>query len=91
MIDIGVASPRAHGHAIIKTETAATIAYARLPKISQTTNAIDRDDDHSRDEICRHDISQSLYRSAASLSFADHANDLGEKRVASDSFRFHNE
>jgi hypothetical protein len=39
IIDMGVARPNAHGQAIINTETAATTAYDRLPKIIQTTNA----------------------------------------------------
>ena len=41
--DIGVAKPSAHGHAMIKTDTALTNAYARRgsgPNCHQTTNVV---------------------------------------------------
>ena len=41
MMDIGVASPSAHGHAMMRTATAFTSAYARRgsgPQIAHATN-----------------------------------------------------
>jgi hypothetical protein len=54
MIDIGVARPSAHGHAMISTATALTSACAMRgsgPTIAQTTNVSHRDGDHRRDEV----------------------------------------
>ena len=70
MIDIGVASPSAHGHAMISTATALTSrapGAARAPRpptrqTPRTATAIDRRNEHSRDAI-----RQPLNRRAAPL------------------------
>ena len=39
IIAIGVASPSAHGHAMIKTETAVKIAFSKLPSLGNIVQA----------------------------------------------------
>ena len=94
MIDIGVASPSAHGHAMISTATALTSAYASRgsgPTIAQTTNVSDGDDDDERHEPRRDDVGQALNRRARSLRLAHHAHDLREQRVCADALALHHE
>ena len=91
MIDMGVARPSAHGHAMMRTATAFTSAWARRgsgPARAQTTK-VTRPPDHRRDEDGGHAIREPLDRRAASLRLADETDDLGEKRVAAHALGLH--
>ena len=94
MIDMGVARPSAHGHAMIRTETALTSACAMRgsgPTSAQTTNASTAAADHGGHEVGGHGVGQALDRRAASLRFADHAHDLREQGVGADALGAHDE
>ena len=94
MIDIGVASPSAHGHAMMRTAIALTSAYASRGSGPSERPHDERDDgnDHDRrHEPPRHRVGETLNRRTRSLRFADHANDLREKRVRADALRLHHE
>ena len=76
MIDIGVASPSAHGHAMISTATALTerVGEPRLgPERAPGDERQDRDGHHGRHEVAGHAVGQALNRRAAALRLADHA------------------
>ena len=86
MIDIGVASPSAHGQAMISTATALTSACASRgsgPSDAQATKVITATSDHGRNEVGRDHVGQPLDRRAAALRLADHADDLGQQRLGS--------
>ena len=77
MIDIGVARPSAHGHAMISTATALTSACASRgsgPTSAQTTNVDDRDRDRPPARTSR-DTGRPAAGSAraTALRLADHA------------------
>ena len=94
MIDIGVASPSAHGQAMISTATALTIAYAIRgsgPNMAHTKNVMTAIDNHGGHEITRHDVREPLNRRTAALRFRHHLHDLREQRFAADAFRSHHE
>ena len=86
MMDIGVARPRAHGQAMIRTETAATTGVSQAAKDKPDDKRDDRDENHGRDKIRRNHIGQTLDRRAAALRFADHFDDLRKQRFAADLF-----
>ena len=94
MIDIGVASPSAHGQAMISTETAATRPKAKRgsgPNIAQATKASDGDGDDQRHEPARHLVGEPLDRRPAALRLGHHLDDLRQHRVAADAFGAHDE
>ena len=83
MIDIGVASPRAHGHAMMRTATALTMAKAKRgsgPNHAQTANVIAATASTAGNKIAGNSVGQRLNRRAASLRFRDHVHDLREQR-----------
>ena len=76
MIDIGVARPSAHGHAMMSTATALTSACASRgsgPYDRPDDEREQRDGDHDRHEPARHGVGQPLDRRADALRLADHA------------------
>ena len=94
MIDIGVASPSAHGQAMISTATALTSACASRgsgPTSAQTTNVTAATRDDRRDEVRRPPVGEPLDRRAAALRLADHADDLREQRLGADALGAHDE
>ena len=88
MIDIGVASPSAHGQAMISTATALTMAWAR--RGSGPTNAPDDEGDHRDAEHGRNKPRRRLCRPDAWIgarlrcASRDHMHDLREHRFAAD-------
>jgi hypothetical protein len=90
MIDIGVASPRAQGHAIIKTLTAATRPKALGPEIGPGAEGDQRREDDRRHEPACDQIGETLDGGARTLRLGDHLNDLREQGVASDLVGPHN-
>ena len=94
MMDIGVASPSAHGQAMINTATALTMACAMRgvgPHAAQTTNVSSRNAHDDRHKISRHHVGQLLDRRAAALRFADHPHDLRQQRFRADALRAHHQ
>ena len=82
---IGVASPSAHGHAMISTETAAVkAADAPPPASSQPSERRERDPDHDRDEDGRDAVGEPLHRRLAGLRLLDEPRDLRERRLGAD-------
>ena len=87
MIDIGVASPSAHGHAMISTATAFTSACAMRgsgPNSAHTTNVTTATSTTAGTKYAETVIGEPLDRRAAPLRLADHPHDLREQRVAAD-------
>ena len=94
MMDIGVASPKAQGHATIRTATALTerMRQARLRTVERPDDERDdRDDDDDRDEPTGDVIREPLNRRARTLRLADHAHDLSQQRLGADTLGFHDE
>ncbi len=94
MIDMGVARPRAHGQAMIKTATAFTSACASRgsgPTRDQTTNVITATTITIGNEPGGHGIGQPLDGCSRSLRLAHHPDDLREQRLAPDALRLHDE
>ena len=95
MIAIGVASPSAHGQAMISTATALTSACARRGSGPQRaprrrTPATATSDD-GRHEPRGDRVGEPLNRRAAPLRLADHPDDLREQRVGADALGAHQE
>ena len=96
MIDIGVASPSAHGQAMISTATALTSAYARRgsgpherPDERRSSTATS---DHGRHEPAGRRTSASRWIGARlRCASRDHAHDLREQRVGADALGAHHE
>src|SRR5712691_6757834 len=87
MIDIGVASPSAHGQAMISTLTAAT---------SPTANRPSREGDQRHENDGGHEpagnlVGKPLDRRARALRRRHHLHDPGQHGVAADSFGAHDE
>ena len=85
MIDIGVARPSAHGHAMISTETAPSSACASCgggPDEPPRRAQRDGNQDDRRHEQRGHAIDEPLHRRARALRLRDHVHDLREQRVA---------
>jgi hypothetical protein len=79
MIEVGVASPIAHGQAMISTATALTSAKLSAgdgPKISQTSEGRQRGQHHRRHEPQRDLVDHRLDRQLRALRLFDHADDL---------------
>ena len=94
MIDIGVASPSAHGHAMISTATALTSACARRgsgPTTAQTANASSATAITAGTNHAGHRVGEPLDRRAAALRLRDHRDDLREQRVGADALGAHHE
>ena len=87
MIDIGVASPRAHGHAMMSTATALTMAYASLAPAQATSRrakVMHGNRQHDRHEDAGDLVGQPLNRRTTALGLGDHVHDLPEQGVAAD-------
>ena len=87
MIDIGVASPSAHGQAMIRTATALTSACASRgsgPMIAQATNVMSATRITPGHEIGRDLVGQALDRRRVRRGLADHPDDLGQHRLGAD-------
>ncbi len=72
MIDIGVASPSAHGQAMMSTATALISAKAMVgsgPQMAQTTKVTTRASHHRGHEEGSHHVRELLDRRAAALGF----------------------
>ena len=94
MMDMGVARPRAHGQAMMRTATALTMACASFgsgPSHIQTTEGEHRNSQHHRHEDARDLVGETLNGRAAALGFGNHVHDLPEQRVAADSLGAHDE
>ena len=94
MIDIGVASPRAQGQAMISTATALTSAKPIAgagPKIDHAANVGDGHDHDGRHEPGRDRVHELLDRGARALCFRDHGDDLRQQGIAADAFGAHHE
>ena len=81
----GVASPSAHGQAMISTATAAVNAnVADLAGAEPEAERRDGDDDHDRDEDAGDAVGEPLDRRLAGLRVGDELGDLGERGVLAD-------
>ena len=92
MIDIGVASPSAHGQAMISTATALSSPNPIAgggPNSDQTTKLDDGNGDDRRHEPAGNGIRQLLDRGARALRRGDHRDDLRQERVAADPLGAH--
>ena len=78
---VGVASPSAHGQAMISTATAAVNANAASsPAPSQKPSVGDREADHDRDEHARDAVGEPLDRRLAGLRVGDEPRRSGPAR-----------
>ena len=94
MIDIGVARPSAHGHAMISTETAAIRPYVKRgsgPQMDHAAKANNSNENDGRHEPGRNLIGQPLNWRAAALGLGHHLHDLREHGVAPDLVGAHDE
>ena len=94
MMAIGVASPSAHGQAMISTAMALSSASARRgsgPQTYQPDERRDRHDDDRRHEPRRHGVGEPLDGRARALRLADHPDNLREHGVAADALGAHHE
>ena len=85
---VGVASPSAHGHAMISTATAAVKAAEADPPMQQPGGKRQQgqpDDDRNEDR--RDPVGQPLHLGLAALGFGDEPGDLGELGVGADAGR----
>ena len=94
MIDIGVASPSAHGQAMISTATALTSAWANVgsgPNRAQTTN-VTTETAMTVGTKYPDTMSASFWIGRpAALGLRDHLHDLREQRLRADPLRPHHE
>ena len=82
---VGVASPRAHGQAMISTATAAVNANVALcPVPSQKPSVAMRDREDGRDEDAGDPVGEPLHRRLAGLRLGDEPGDLRQRGVAAD-------
>ena len=82
---VGVASPSAHGQAMISTATAAVNANsARLAGAEPEAERRDGEPDHDRDEDAGDAVGQPLDRRLAGLRVGDEPGDLRERGVGAD-------
>jgi hypothetical protein len=79
MIDMGVARPSAHGHAMIRTD--------ERPNDERKH----RGSGHGGHEVGRHGVGQTLDGRAAALRLSDHTDDLREQGLGSDPIGAHDE
>ena len=76
---VGVASPSAHGQAMISTATAAVNANARSSPLPIQKPSVATDRDHDRHEDAGHAVGEPLHRRLAGLRVGDQARDLGQQ------------
>ena len=89
---VGVASPSAHGQAMISTATAAVKAAAASPvSASQPASVASAIADHDGDEDRRDAVDEPLDRRLPRLRFGDEAGDLRQSRVGADLRRLDDE
>ena len=90
---VGVASPRAHGQAMISTATAAVKAGLRAARRmrSQTAQRGEREHEHHRDEHRGDAVGEPLHGRLAGLRGRDEPADLREPRLLADAGRAHDE
>ena len=90
---VGVASPSAHGHAMISTATAAVNASdgVRRRASSQPASVASASDEHDRHEDGRDAVGEPLHRRLAGLRLVDEPRDLRQRRVGADARRAHDE
>ena len=89
---VGVASPSAHGQAMISTATAAVRANpAPSPAPSQKPSVATAMRDHDRDEHARDAVGEPLDRGLAGLGVADEPRDLRQRGVGADPGGAHDE
>ena len=82
---VGVASPRAHGQAMISTATAAVNAsVAPAPGSEPEAEGGDRQQDHDGDEHRGHPVGEPLDGGLAVLGVGDEPGDLGQGGVGAD-------
>ena len=85
MIAVGVASPSAHGQAMISTATAAVNAWsAGLPERQPGHERDHRDHEHDGHEHRRDAVGQALHRRLRALGLLDQARDLRQRGVVAD-------
>ena len=90
MSAVGVASPSAHGQAMISTATAAANARAASPpSASQPASVASEMRDHDRDEDGRDAVGEALHGRLAGLRLGDEPRDLRQRRVGADLGRAH--
>ena len=87
MIEVGVASPIAHGQAMMSTATALT--SAKVKRRLRTEHEPDKEgergnDHHGRHEPGGHLVDHRLDRQLRALRLLDHADDLRQHRVRPD-------
>ena len=84
---VGVASPSAHGQAMISTATAAVNANVALSPVAEPeAERGDGERDDDRDEDARDAVGQALHRRLAGLRVLDEPGDLGQRRVGADAW-----
>ena len=82
---VGVASPSAHGQAMISTATAAVKAKrGALAGAEPEAERADRDREDDRDEDARDAVGEPLDRRLAGLRLGDQARDLRQRGVVAD-------
>ena len=94
MMAIGVASPSAHGQAMMSTAMALSSASAKRgsgPQTYQRSEGDDGHDDYRRHEPGRHGVGEPLNRRARALRLADHPDDLRQHGLAPDALGAHDE
>ena len=94
MMDMGVASPRAHGQAMISTATALTMAWEsfgsgpshiqRMKVMTETANTVGT-------KITGDPVGKPLDRRAAALGLGHHFHDLSQQGVATHPLGAHHE
>ncbi len=92
MMAIGVASPKAQGHATISTATLLTSAWARRgigPHTLQIANVRTAASTTAGHEVRGDSIGETLDRRAGALRLADHADDLRQQHVTADPLGAH--
>ena len=89
---VGVASPSAHGQAMISTATAAREREREvLARADPEAERGERDAEHDRHEDARDPVGEPLDRRLAGLRLGDQARDLGQRGVGADLRRAHDE
>jgi len=93
MMDIGVAKPRAHGHAIMRTATALTMACANVgsgPSHIQIPKVI-RKQPGPPARRCPRPCRRDLEWAHGYAGLRDHVHDLSKQRVTTDTLGAHDE
>ena len=94
MIDIGVASPSAHGQAMMSTRHRRDHAVGEARLRSENRPAYEGKNshgDHRRHEVTGDTVGEPLDRCAAPLRLRDELHDPLQERVAADLLRLHDE